>query len=208
MEWINTYDTHHWKIFRSSFRNLARVGFEPTTDEFRSNALTDWPIKPWVELIRWGNFVQQLHYHLLGQCSRFISVFAFVRWHICVKLSVILVITLVAAWIDTCGNNHWRIFRSSYRKWDWFGLETATTEFRSDAQTDRSIKTWLQLALTANIVRLLQYCLFVDWSRFISVFLLVRLQICFKLYLTVIMTLAVEKIGTYAIEHWVIFWNS
>ena len=29
---------------------LAWVGFEPTTTEFRSEALTDWAIRPWVKL--------------------------------------------------------------------------------------------------------------------------------------------------------------
>ena len=28
-------------VFRSSYRKLASVGFEPTTTEFRSDALTD-----------------------------------------------------------------------------------------------------------------------------------------------------------------------
>ena len=40
-EWIDTYGIHHWRIFRSSYRKLAWVGFEPTATEFRSDALTD-----------------------------------------------------------------------------------------------------------------------------------------------------------------------
>ena len=31
-------------FFRSSYTKLAWVGFEPTTTEFRSDALTDWAI--------------------------------------------------------------------------------------------------------------------------------------------------------------------
>ena len=42
------YGIHHWRIVWSSYRKLAWVGFEPTATEFRSDALTDWAIKPWV----------------------------------------------------------------------------------------------------------------------------------------------------------------
>ena len=41
---IYIYGIHHWRIFRSSYRKLAWVGFEPTTTQFRSDALTDWAI--------------------------------------------------------------------------------------------------------------------------------------------------------------------
>ena len=47
VEWIDTYDIHHWKIIWSSYRKLGRVGFEPKTTEFRSDALTDWAIRLW-----------------------------------------------------------------------------------------------------------------------------------------------------------------
>ena len=40
--YIYIYGIHHWRIFRSSYRKLAWVGFEPPTTEFRSDALTDW----------------------------------------------------------------------------------------------------------------------------------------------------------------------
>ena len=103
-------------IFRSSYRKLAWVGFEPTTTEFRSDALTDWAIRPWVQLALRANFVQLLQFHLFVQCLRFISVFAFISCHICFKQSLAQVITLVVEWIDTYGIHHWRIFRSSYRK--------------------------------------------------------------------------------------------
>ena len=44
---------------------LAWVGFEPTTTEFRSYALTDWAIRPWVQLALRANFVQLLQFHRL-----------------------------------------------------------------------------------------------------------------------------------------------
>ena len=93
-EWIDTYGIHHWRIFRSSYRKLAWVGFEPTTTEFRSDALTDWAIRPWVQLALRANFVQLLQFYLFVQRWRFISVFAFVSCHICFKWSLAQVITL------------------------------------------------------------------------------------------------------------------
>ena len=53
----------HWKIFWSGYRKLARVGFEPTTIEFRSDALTDWVMRPWVQLALRANHVQLLQFH-------------------------------------------------------------------------------------------------------------------------------------------------
>ena len=56
-EWIDTYSIHHWRIFRSSYRKLAWVEFEPTTTEFLSDALTDWAIRPWVQLALRANYI-------------------------------------------------------------------------------------------------------------------------------------------------------
>ena len=58
------------RIFRSSYRKLVWVGFEPTTTEFRSDVLTDWAIRPWVQLTLRANFVQLLQFHLF-LCSVF-----------------------------------------------------------------------------------------------------------------------------------------
>ena len=49
-EWFDTYGAHHWRIFRSSYKKLAWVWFEATTTEFRSDAVTDWGIRLWVQL--------------------------------------------------------------------------------------------------------------------------------------------------------------
>ena len=48
--YIYIYGIHHRRILWSSYRKLAWVGFEPTTTEFRSDALTDWAIRPRVQL--------------------------------------------------------------------------------------------------------------------------------------------------------------
>ena len=48
-EWIqDTNVTHHWRILWSSYKKLDWEGFEHTTTEFRSDVLTDWPIRTWV----------------------------------------------------------------------------------------------------------------------------------------------------------------
>ena len=116
-------------------------------------------------------------------------------------LSLILVILLAEESIDTYGINHWKIFRSGYRKFAWLGFEPTTTEFRWDSLTDWLIKPWVQIALRDNIIQLLQYYLFVEWSRFISVFAFVRRHICSKPIVTVIITLVAEWIDTYSIHH-------
>ena len=67
-EWVHTYCIHHWRFIWSSYRKLAWVGFEPTTTVFRSEALTDWAIRPWVQLKLRANFVQLLQFHRFAQC--------------------------------------------------------------------------------------------------------------------------------------------
>ena len=49
-EWTDGYGIYRWTILRSSYGKLAWVEFEPTTTEFRSYALTDWAVRPWVQL--------------------------------------------------------------------------------------------------------------------------------------------------------------
>ena len=64
-EWVDTYGIYHWRILWSSYKKLVWVGFEPTTTEFHSDALTDWAIRPWVQLTLSANFVQLLQFHRL-----------------------------------------------------------------------------------------------------------------------------------------------
>ena len=59
-EWTDRYGIHYRKILWSSYRRLAWVGFQRTTTEFRLDALTDWAIRPWVQLALISNFVQLL----------------------------------------------------------------------------------------------------------------------------------------------------
>ena len=70
-------------IFRSSYRKFAWVGFEPMTTKLCSDALIDWAIRPWVQLATLYSYSISLYsysinFNLFLQCSRFISVFAFV----------------------------------------------------------------------------------------------------------------------------------
>ena len=76
-EWVDTYVIHHRSILWSSYRKLPRVGFEPTTTELRSDALTNWAIRPRVQLPLRANFAQPLQSHRLlsvafhfGHCLR------------------------------------------------------------------------------------------------------------------------------------------
>ena len=122
---------------------MIRLHLFSSTDE----SLKDEAIRPWVQLALIASFVQLRQFHFFVQCSRLISVFAFVSRHICFKRSLAQVITLVAEWIDTYGIHHCRIFRSSYRKLAWVGFEPTTTILRWDALTDWAIRPWVQLAL-------------------------------------------------------------
>ena len=67
-EWADTYGIHHWHIFWSSYRRLAWVGFEATTTEFRSDALTDWAITPWVQLAFRAYFVHMFMNNINIMC--------------------------------------------------------------------------------------------------------------------------------------------
>ena len=104
------------------------------------------------------------------------------------KQNLAQVITLVVEWIDRYGIQHWR----SYRKLVWVGFEPTTTEFRSDALTNLAIRPWVQLALRAKFVQLLQFHLFVQSSHFISAIASVSRHICFKRNLAQVITLVVE----------------
>ena len=96
--------------------------FEPTTTEFRSEALTDWANRSWVQLALRAKFVQLLQFHLFVQCLYFISAIAFVSRHICFKRNLAQEITLAVEWIDTYGIYHWRTFEvviESWLEWDY-----------------------------------------------------------------------------------------
>ena len=56
-EWADTYGIYHWRILWRSYRKLAWVVFEPATTEVRSDALTNWAIRPWVQVALRANFV-------------------------------------------------------------------------------------------------------------------------------------------------------
>ena len=135
------------------------MGFEPTTTEFRSDALTDWAIRPWVQLAPRANFVQLLQFHSLFSvtfhfgCLRS-SVVTFSYWKFSVDNHM-----SVAEWADTYGIHHWKSIWSSYRRLCRVGFEPMTTEFRSDADalTDWDIRPGVQLALRVNFVQLLQF---------------------------------------------------
>ena len=75
-EWADTYGIHHWRTPWISYRKLTWVGFEPTSTEFRLDTLTDWAIRPWVQLklcaFSFDATSKELfvscHYHVLFVC--------------------------------------------------------------------------------------------------------------------------------------------
>ena len=64
---------------------MVWVGFEPKSTEFSSDLLTNWAMRPLVQLNLRASFVQPLQFYLFVQYSRFISVFGLVNGHICFK---------------------------------------------------------------------------------------------------------------------------
>ena len=86
---------HHWIILWSSYRKLAWVGFEPTTTKFRSDALTDGAIRPWIQLALRANFVHLLQFHYLfsvgdhfGHCLRQSPLLFWLKFCRCNPMSV------------------------------------------------------------------------------------------------------------------------
>ena len=139
-ESADTYGIHHWRILRSSYRKLDRVKFESKIIEFRSDALNNWAIRPWVQLVVRANFVQLFQLHRLfniifhfGHCLRqsprlFSSKFCWGNHR--------------AEWADTYGIRHWRILWSC-RKLSRAGFEPTMAEFTSEALTDWAIIPWI-----------------------------------------------------------------
>ena len=98
MSWYIWYSP--LRILGSSYRKLAWLGFEPTTTEFRSDALTDWGIRPWVQLVLKARFVQPLQFHCLF-CVRF---YCLRQWAGFFELKVCLGNHMsVVKWADTYG---------------------------------------------------------------------------------------------------------
>ena len=125
VEWIDTYGIHQSRILSSSYRKLVWVRLEPATIKVRSNALTDWAIRPLISI--------------RSQCSHCILIFFFESCQIFLKGSLTQIITLVAEWINTSSIYHWRTFRSCYKKLTSVGFETSTTEFYSDARSQSQL---------------------------------------------------------------------
>ena len=49
--WADADGVHHWRIFRSNYRKLVWVGFEPTTNEFRLDTKANWVNRPPLTII-------------------------------------------------------------------------------------------------------------------------------------------------------------
>ena len=141
---------------------MAWVGFEPTTTEFLTDARPDWALRPWVQLVFKANFIQLLQFHhLFGVRFNFRFVFVshlrLFNWLFFFLFFFWGNYMIVAEWTDMYGIHHWMIVWSSYRKFLWVVFEPTIPEFRSDPLTDWALSPWVQLALTANFVQLLQF---------------------------------------------------
>ena len=122
--YIYIYIYHHWRILWTSYRKLARVGFEPTTAELRSDVLTHWAIRLWARLAPRANFVQLLQFHRLFSV-RFQFGYCFVSRHVYFNRNFLEVnLMSVVEWTDIYGIHRWRILWSSYRKLTWVGFES------------------------------------------------------------------------------------
>ena len=88
--YIYIYGIHHWRITWSSYRKLAWVRFEPTTTEFCLDALTNWAIRPWIQLTLRANSVQLLQLHCL-LVSSFISAIAFDSQYIYIYIHMLYI---------------------------------------------------------------------------------------------------------------------
>ena len=71
-------------FFEVALHRLVWVGFEPTTSEYHSEALTDWPIRQWVQRAFRANFMRLYIYSnfIFLKVSNFISALAFVSSHV------------------------------------------------------------------------------------------------------------------------------
>ena len=75
---------------------------------------------------------------------------------------------LVSERIGTYRVHSWIfLFRSSYRKLNCLGFKPVTTEFCSEALINWAIRSWVQIALSANFVQLLQLHIFFQCFGFI-----------------------------------------
>ena len=59
-EWTDTYDINQWRVLRCRYRKSALMRFKPLITEFRLDALRDWAIRQWVQLLLRVNFLQLL----------------------------------------------------------------------------------------------------------------------------------------------------
>ena len=98
-EWVDTYGIHHWRILWSSCRKLAWVGFEPTTTEFHSDALTDWAVRPWVQLALRANLVDLLQFHRLFSVT-FHIYFIYLSIYLSIYLCIYIYIYILCMYID------------------------------------------------------------------------------------------------------------
>ena len=105
------------------------MGFEPTSTQFHSDALTNWAVKPWVELILKANFVQPLQFHIFVWCWYFILAIAFVIYDIYFKQNLGQVITLWAEWLIHMVFSIEEFLEVAIESWPWWNLNLQPLNF-------------------------------------------------------------------------------
>ena len=124
------------------------MGFEPSTTAFRSDALTDWAIRQWVQLALRVSLVRLLQFHCLFNVTFHFGYF------VCESPHFFLIggnHMSVAEWADTYEIHLWRILWSSYRKLALTGFESRTSELCSGGLIDWPIRSWVQRTLTPTL---------------------------------------------------------
>ena len=174
----------------------------PTVNEFHSDAVNDWGIKPWVQVAFRANFVELLQWdHLFRVIFHFGQFLRPLLRFFSSRLSSVNHMS-TAERAGTYGIHQCRIPWSRYRKLDWVGCEPTITEFGSDALIDWAIRQCVHLPLRPKFVQLFQL------QRLFSV--IFHYGCCFPQSLRLFSSRpawgndmsAGEWAGTYGIHHW------
>ena len=166
--------------------------YEPTTTDFCSEDLSDWAIRPWVQLTLIANFVQLLQFCFSVQYSHFIVTVAFINRHSFFKLNLAQVITLAVKWLIHMVFITEEICRRSYKKLVWVGFEPRTATFRSDALTNWAIKAMNSTRSQSQLCTAIPISSSVQCSHFILPIAFVSRHIWFKWNLAQVILLSVE----------------
>ena len=93
---------------------MALMSFTVSITEFRQDALTDWLIKPSVQLVLRVNFVQLHHFHLLFNAQIWV-------WPLPSSVVTFILSEVIQRFLFECSGSSYK--RSSYKKLAWVRYE-------------------------------------------------------------------------------------